>query len=65
MVLPASCFSRRTCVRCPLDNRFVFFFLIVLSIKAVTPFLDNDSNPRGCSADMQLYHLAEMEAHDG
>jgi hypothetical protein len=38
LVLPASCFCRRTCVRCPLESRFLFFSLLFLSIIFVTPF---------------------------
>lgn len=30
LVLRASCFSRRTCVRCPLDSRFFCFMLLLL-----------------------------------
>lgn len=40
-VLRASCFIRRTCLRCPLDCRFfltTLFILPVLSVIVVTPF---------------------------
>jgi hypothetical protein len=38
LVLPASCFSRRVCVRCPLESLFLFFIFIDLFIISVTPF---------------------------
>jgi len=38
LVLPASCFSRRVCVRCALESLFLFFIFIDLFIISVTPF---------------------------
>ena len=37
-VLRFSCFTRRMCVRCPLDNRFGFAF-VILTVSLVLPVL--------------------------
>ena len=38
-VLRASCFSRRTCVRDPLDDRFFFLVLLLLTVMGDAPFI--------------------------
>jgi len=63
-VFPASCLSLRMCLRSPFETLFIFFVLAFLSAIGATPLAIIAGSPWRGLPDMQLDHLAEMEAHD-
>ena len=59
----AACFSRRTCARCPFDNR-LNLVLSILDTTGTTPYFVNRVEISHLT-NMQFDHLAEMKTVDG